>query len=462
MLTRTNCGRVGVVAMLTVVGALLVMVLAHATASQAVPLASPADYLITERLPNYDGPWPLSYSMYSGYLTVDQEHGRNIFFWFVESENNPENDPLVLWLQGGPGCSGMFGLTAEHGPIVANSKTGGMSPNYFAWNRVANILYIDAPAGVGFSYSMNASDYNTNDNKTADDNYIFLQKFFEVFTSHRRDPLWIAGESYGGVYAPMLVYRILTGSDSAMKSQLKGMILGNPVIDCKDYGINTNPLSLQVSLFFWHAVISYSSFREFEVAGCNDVRPPNPSLCDELYRDMKVNVHDDDLYWNSCIGNGTLNILDSNKGCVTPDSVLNSWLNAKEAQSVIHARPVEWMECTNKINYTTSNPSMITYLRYFIQYAPRLQMLYYSGDVDIATVPHAYTQFCLATLNRPITKKWRPYYIPGNQQNTAGYVEVTDKYTFATVIGAGHEAPMFQPAKAYHLFSNFIRNGAIP
>ena len=72
-----------------------------------------------------------------------------------------------------------------------------------------------------------------------------------------------------------------------------------------------------------------------------------------------------------------------------------------------------------------------------------MRILYYAGDVDIATVPFAETQRCLETMNRPITEAWRPYVI---NREVAGYVEVYDTYTFATIKGAGHEAPVsFNP-----------------
>jgi hypothetical protein len=88
-----------------------------------------------------------------------------------------------------------------------------------------------------------------------------------------------------------------------------------------------------------------------------------------------------------------------------------------------------------------------------------MRILYYAGDIDIATVPFAGTERCLETMQRPIVKPWRPWLV---NKEVAGYVEIYDTYTWATIKGAGHEAPGFQPAAAYLLFSSFLHNKTLP
>lgn len=77
----------------------------------------------------------------------------------------------------------------------------------------------------------------------------------------------------------------------------------------------------------------------------------------------------------------------------------------------------------------------------------------YSGDVDVATVPHQETQRCISKLNMNIVKPWRMYQIG---PNPAGFVEIYDHIWYATVKGAGHEAGLYAPMTVYHLFSNFL------
>ena len=88
---------------------------------------------------------------YSGYLD-DEAGDKHLFYWFFESRNNPETDPVVLWLNGGPGCSSLTGLFLELGPssIDENLK---LHANPYSWNSNASVIFLDQPVNVGFSYS---------------------------------------------------------------------------------------------------------------------------------------------------------------------------------------------------------------------------------------------------------------------------------------------------------------------
>jgi cathepsin A (carboxypeptidase C) len=93
---------------------------------------------LIESLPGLD-PKP-KFRQYSGYLNATE--GRHFFYWFFESQNNPSNDPVVLWLNGGPGCSSLLGLFTENGPfrVLPNGRT--VIYDEYSWNSLANVLYI--------------------------------------------------------------------------------------------------------------------------------------------------------------------------------------------------------------------------------------------------------------------------------------------------------------------------------
>ncbi|VDK27408.1 unnamed protein product [Anisakis simplex] len=71
---------------------------------------------------------------------------------FVESQNDPKNDPLVLWFNGGPGCSSLGGLIEELGPFYPNPDGKTLFENRFSWNKFANVIFLESPRDVGFSY----------------------------------------------------------------------------------------------------------------------------------------------------------------------------------------------------------------------------------------------------------------------------------------------------------------------
>jgi len=84
----------------------------------------------------------------SDYIQIDTT-GNQLYFMLVESRASPATDPLVIWLQGGPGCSSMLALFTEHGPYNWRYTPGGpsaqgtMEYNPFSWNTKANVMYVD-------------------------------------------------------------------------------------------------------------------------------------------------------------------------------------------------------------------------------------------------------------------------------------------------------------------------------
>ncbi|MCL7028098.1 hypothetical protein MKW94_017608, partial [Papaver nudicaule] len=98
-------------------------------------------------------------SHFSGYITVNEDHGRALFYWFFEAQTLPSKKPLLLWLNGGPGCSSVgYGAAIELGPLRVNQNGDGLDFNNFSWNKEANLLFVESPVGVGFSYTNTSTD----------------------------------------------------------------------------------------------------------------------------------------------------------------------------------------------------------------------------------------------------------------------------------------------------------------
>src|ERR1700759_853667 len=81
---------------------------------------------------------------YTGWLDVGPKH---FFFWYFESRTSPDDDPLVLWLTGGPGSSSMIGMLEELGPCLINDYGNGTIHNPNGWSKSSNMLFVDQPAG---------------------------------------------------------------------------------------------------------------------------------------------------------------------------------------------------------------------------------------------------------------------------------------------------------------------------
>jgi carboxypeptidase C (cathepsin A) len=88
-------------------------------------------------------------TLVSDYVSIDSANDIDIYFLLAESRGRPETDPLVIWFQGGPGCSSMLGLWTENGPYNYKYNASSIADrvvfeyNEHSWNNHANVLYID-------------------------------------------------------------------------------------------------------------------------------------------------------------------------------------------------------------------------------------------------------------------------------------------------------------------------------
>lgn len=168
--------------------------------------------------------------------TIDVTDGHRIFFWFFDSRNDPANDPIIIWLNGGPGGSSLMGLFNECGPCWLEPDANVTVANAWAWNNNASVLFIDQPAGVGFSSVKQGSPVAQVDMDGAEDFQTFLNLFFsDVFPDRASLPIHLAAESYGGHYAPTYVNHILEtrahDGRGAFWGNISSIVLVNAVLD---------------------------------------------------------------------------------------------------------------------------------------------------------------------------------------------------------------------------------------
>jgi serine carboxypeptidase-like clade 2 len=157
----------------------------------AFSFADPAD-LVSWPIGVYVGA-PYSFNFYSGYVNVGSS---KFFYWFAESSRSPKSDPLLIFLNGGPGCSSVAGSLSENGPFVAINNGSQITNRETSWNRLANVLWIESPAGVGMSYAPGMPPnytYSTDDHQTARNNLLFLQGWYHKFPQvrNKKESVWV-------------------------------------------------------------------------------------------------------------------------------------------------------------------------------------------------------------------------------------------------------------------------------
>ena len=193
---------------------------------------------------------PSSPRSLSGYMDIKGSkydangEDKHLFYWFFEKRGeNVATDssiPFVVWLTGGPGCSSSLALLTENGPCSVNAAGDGTIVNEYSWIESAHMLWLDQPAGVGFSYGKWT---DKNEDMVGEDAYYFLQAFFQSHPEYKENPLFIVGESYGGHYAPAIAHRVHMGNKERKEGtevlNLKGVAVGNGLTDPKiQYQVN--------------------------------------------------------------------------------------------------------------------------------------------------------------------------------------------------------------------------------
>ncbi|KAH6814435.1 serine carboxypeptidase-like 20 [Perilla frutescens var. frutescens] len=473
----------------------------------ALVLSAPDGALVTE-LPGFSGSFPSKH--YSGYITIDE---KKLYYYFVESEGNPSKDPVVLWLNGGPGCSSFDGFVYEHGPF--NFEKGGphgglptLHLNPYSWSKVSSVIYLDSPAGVGLSYSRNVSDYVTGDLKTASDSHIFLLKWFELYSEYQSNPFYISGESYAGIYVPTLAYEVANGIVAGVKPilNLKGYLVGNGVADDVFDGNALVPFAHGMGLIsdeLFEAVNSECNGIYYNPSSRNcenklskvdeaikdlniyDILEPcyhAPSLSiiplenvnlplsfrrlGETERPLPVRKRIFGRAWpfRAPVRDGIVptwpQLLNDEEVPCTDEEVADEWLNSEVVRKALHVDSVnvsgEWVLCTDRITFHHDAGSMIKYHKNLTSRGYRA--LIYSGDHDMC-VPFTGSEAWTRSLGYKTIDEWRPWFVKGQ---VAGYTQGYDNnLTFLTIKGAGHTVPEYKPPEALEFYTRFLASTKI-
>ncbi|GMI78514.1 serine carboxypeptidase-like 40 [Hibiscus trionum] len=410
-------------------------------------------------------PEGVDFDQYAGYVTVDPIAHRALFYYFVESPENSSGKPLVLWLNGGPGCSSFgYGAMQELGPFRVNSGGKTLYRNKYAWNNVANLLFLESPAGVGFSYSNDSSDYTkVGDKRTAKDSYIFLINWLERFPQYKNRDFFITGESYAGHYVPQLAYYILSRNKNVNRTviNLKGIAIGNAWVDD---AICTKGLFD----YLWTHALNSDETNEGINRYCNFVSEDsvnkkadgddNTIRCGKYQSQgfMEMGVIDlYGIYAPHCNLSAPKHGLNGDVMNFDPCSDFHvvSYLNLANVQAALHAKVTKWSGCSD-VGWTDSPTSILPEIRHL---ARKIRVWIYSGDTD-GRVPVTSSRYAIKSLELPVETAWRPWY---SNSEVGGYVVGYKGMVFTTVRGAGHTVPSYQPERALTMITSFLQ-GKLP
>lgn len=420
-----------------------------------------------DKITSLPGQPAVNFQQYAGYITVDSHKQRNLFYYFVQAESNPDSKPLVLWLNGGPGCSSIgAGAFSENGPFKPNG--GALLKNDYSWNKEANMLYLETPAGVGFSYSANNSFYDSVDDEiTARDNLEFLQNWVTKFPEYKQRDLFITGESYAGHYVPQLANLILK---SSLKSNLKGVAIGNPLLE-----FNTD-FNSRGEYLWAHGLISDSTYGLMQtICNYSQIRrqaqkgflsPPCTLVNSQIGSEIGKFVDYYDVTSDVCLPSVSqqaylLAKMDEEKINICQEDETTKYLNRKDVQDSMNAKLVgvpRWGICSSVVRYNMDGLEVATLPLLGTLIKARVRVLVYSGDQD-SVIPLTGTRLLINSLAKELGLKTTvPYRFWLQDKQVGGWTQVyNDILAYATIRGAAHEAPFSQPARSLVMFSYFLQ-----
>ena len=426
-----------------------------------------------------------SVTQLSGYYHINEtQKSKNdhYFYWMFESRNAPKTDPFILWLTGGPGCSGMLALLNENGPcsVVKGKDDDDLKGkddddlktvnNPFSWTNNATVLWIDQPTGVGFSYG-DAGDYDHDEKGVRDDMYAFLTEFMAAHPEYASLPFYVFGESYGGHYAPNVAYRIHQGNLAGDKQHinLHGLAVGNgltdPAVQYPYYAKMANNNTYGVKAV---PDATYQAMLD-EVPACVKMI----EQCD--HNDTSACAPAQATCNNAQIGpyeESGLNPYDVRIKCEVPGlcydfSAPTAWLDLPATRDALHvtAASAKWSSCNMKVNQMFANDWMATQ-EYTVPplLAAGIDVLIYAGDADficnwmgnkawtVALPWDGHDAFAAAA-----DHDWT---VDGVKAGTARSAKAGGgTFTFLQVNGAGHMVPMDQPKNALAMVKTFMSGG---
>ncbi|CAL5206076.1 unnamed protein product [Lathyrus oleraceus] len=455
------------------VGALVVVIYGSLLETKGYPIED-----LVVKLP---GQSKVEFSQYSGYVDIDVKHGRSLFYYFVEAEHEPNKKPLTLWLNGGPGCSSIGGgAFTELGPFYPTGDGRGLRKNSMSWNRASNLLFLESPAGVGWSYSNTTSDYNIGDVSTANDSLLFLLKWYEKFPTYKSRELYLTGESYAGHYIPQLAKAILdyNARSTGYKFKLKGVAIGNPLLNLErdmqatyDYFWSHGMISDEVGL----AITNDCDFDDYTFASPHNVSESCNNALNDANKIVGDYINSYDVLLDVCypaIVEQELRLKKmATKISLGVDVCMSYerrfYFNLPEVQKALHANrtnlPYPWSMCSRVLNYSDTDPNtdMLPTLKRIVQ--NHIPVWVFSGDQD-SVVPLLGSRTLIRELAHDLKFKITvPYGAWFHKGQVGGWAtEYGNLLTFATVRGAAHMVPYAQPSRALHLFSSFVNGRRLP
>ncbi|KAK4263949.1 hypothetical protein QN277_029299 [Acacia crassicarpa] len=381
----------------------------------------------------------------SGYLSVNHASKSAIFYTFYEAQNPTSplsQTPLLIWLQGGPGCSSMIGNFFELGPWRV-TKSLNLAPNPGSWNRIFGLLFLDSPIGTGFSVASNPSEIPRNQKSVAKHLFAAITEFIRLDPDFKFRPIYITGESYAGKYVPAIGYYILHRNS---RFNLAGVAIGDglthPVVQVATHALNA----------YYVGLINEKQKNELEEVQSEAIRLTKLGNWSEA---VEARTNALGLLRNMT---GLATLYHYTRKSPYEDDLVTEFLKSKEVKKALGANEsIVFEACSDTVGEAMKEDKMKS-VKHMVEYlVKKTRVLLYQGQFDLqdgVVQVEAWVR----------TMKWDGIekYLNADRKiwkvngEIAGYVQKWESLTNVVVLGAGHLLPSDQSVNSQAMIENWV------
>lgn len=361
---------------------------------------------------------------------------------------------MVLWLQGGPGATSLFGLFMENGPFYVTSNVT-LAPRKYSWSISHNLIYIDNPVGTGYSFTENDNGYASNETQVGRDVHNALVQFFKLFPELQNNDFFVTGESYGGKYVPAVSHAIKDYNIKAeTKINLKGLAIGNGFTD-PEHQLLYGDYLYQLGIIDLNGK---NLFHQYEKKAYNLIEQKKYVEALELFNSLLFGDYGPPSLFTNITGyNYYFNYLRTND--TNESQWMSEWVQREDVRRAIHVGNCSFNLETKIVEDHLKEDIMQSLAVLVSDLVQHYRVLIYNGQLDII-VAYPLTVNYLENLKWPGAKKYKTV---GRKQwwvqdELAGYTKSVDNLTEVLVRNAGHMVPYDQPRWALDLITRFTRN----
>ncbi|KAL9254946.1 Serine carboxypeptidase-like 50-like protein [Drosera capensis] len=392
----------------------------------------------------------------SGYLTVNQTSGSSIFYTYYEAQrliSSLHKTPLVIWLQGGPGCSSMIGNFYELGPwrIVPCQGTVKLEQNPGSWNRLFGLLFLDNPIGSGFSIAASSDEIPRDQYQVAKHLFAAIRAFIRINPGFGSRSVYITGESYAGKYVPAIGYYILNKNpelDYDERVNLAGLAIGDGLTDPR------TQVMTYADQGYYLGLINEKQRTQLELAQREAVRLVDRGLWVEATNARNHVLH---MLQNMT---GLATLYDLRRKIPYQDDLVGELLNNAGVKAVLGASPsIVWDSCNDVVG-DALHADVMKSVRFMVDdilLKSATKLLLYQGQCDlrdsVVSVEAWMKKLMWDGIDEFLDAERKVWKVNGE---LAGYVQKSRGLSHVVVLDAGHLVPTDQAVHSQAMIEDWI------